>query len=199
MISAVIFDFGNVICRFDNRIILQRISDRTGKSVAELQGIVHSSMNVVMDYEKGVTTSREFFLQISGLVGLNVSEDEFISLYTDKFTPLPGTFEVIRSLKGKYKLGLLSNTSEWDFQYGIRTTEIFPLFDAVTLSFQVHTLKPAKEIYFDMLDKLKEKAERCVYVDDLEENIIAARAIGMNAVHYRQGNNMREELHRYLG
>ena len=198
MISAVIFDFGNVICRFDNRIILQRISDRTGKSIAELQEIVHASIHLVVDYEQGLTTSHEFFRQISDLVGLNISEDEFVRLYTDKFSPIPETFELIRSLKGRYKLGLLSNTSEWDFEHGIRTTPVFPLFDAVTLSFRVHALKPAAEIYHDMLDKLKEKGEHCVYIDDLQENVLAARSIGMNAIHYQQGQNLAELLAGYL-
>ena len=198
MISAVIFDFGNVVCRFDNGIILQRIADRTGKNLDELQAIVHSSRHVVVDYENGLTTSHQFYQQMSALVGLNIPEDEFKELYTDKFSPIPETFELIRLLRGKCKLGLLSNTSEWDFEYAIKTTEVFPLFDAVTLSFEVHALKPAKEIYLDMLEKLGEKAERCLYIDDLEENVLAARIIGMNAIHRQEGENLAEMVNRLL-
>ena len=35
-ILAVIFDFGNVICSFDNNLFLQRLAEHTGKSLAEL-------------------------------------------------------------------------------------------------------------------------------------------------------------------
>ena len=198
MISAVIFDFGNVICRFDNRLILHRIANHTDKSIDEVGHIIHSSIQLVRDYEKGLTTSHQFFQQISELVGLHVSEDEFKKLYTDKFTAIPETFELIRTLHGRYKLGLLSNTSELDFENAIRPIEIFPMFDAVTLSFQVHTLKPAREIYVDMLEKLKEQPGHCIYVDDLEENVLGARAIGMNAIHFQDDDNLTATLERHL-
>jgi putative hydrolase of the HAD superfamily len=146
--------------------------------------MVYRNSDLTSAYERGAVTSDEFFAQIAAMSGLRMSKDEFIHVYTRKFTPIPETFELIHSLKGRYKLGLLSNTSAWDFEYGIRTTEVFPVFDAVTVSFRAHSLKPAREIYLDILAKLGAQPHECVYIDDIEKYVEAARNLGMNVVQY---------------
>ena len=194
MIRAVVFDFGNVICKFDNKIILRRISEHTGKSMGELEETVYRASGLISDYERGMVSSDDFFNQLAAMCGLRLSKEEFIRSYTDKFTPIPETYELIRSLKRKYKLGLLSNTSAWDFEYGIRTTGVFPMFDAVTVSFQVHALKPEKDIYLDVLSKLDVKPHECVYIDDIQKYVEAARGLGMYAAQYRSPLELVESL-----
>ena len=197
MIRAVVFDFGNVICRFDNGIVLERLARNSGLTIQELKRIVHDSRDLIPDYEKGLVSSEGFFHRLATLIGLKMSMREFAQAYTDKFTPIPETMELIRSLKGKYRLGLLSNTSELDFEHGIKVTDVFPLFDAVTLSFEVHALKPARELYLDILRKLDVEPSESVYIDDVEENVDAAAGIGMNGVLFRTSRGLEESL-RYL-
>ena len=199
MIRAVVFDFGNVICRFDNRLVLARVADRSGMSLAQIEEVVRRSSAFIRQYEKGLVSSREFFTHFSTLFHLDVTEEEFVKMYTDKFTPIPETFDLIRRLKGSYKLGLLSNTSEWDFEYGIKTTEVFPLFDAVTLSFRVHALKPAPEIYRDAISKLGVGPSECLYIDDIREYADAAGNLGMAAIAYRSAAELAESLKDTLG
>ncbi len=45
---------------------------------------------------------------------------EFIKAYTDFSTPIQTTISLIRSLKNKYNIELLSNTNKWDFEYLIK-------------------------------------------------------------------------------
>ena len=194
MIKAVIFDFGNVICRFDNRVVLTRVAERSGKSVQELEELVYQSSDFIKQYERGLATSHEFFRHFSVLCDLEVSEEDFIKMYTDKFTPIPETMDLIRRLKGNYRLGLLSNTSEWDFEYGIKMTEVFSLFDSVTLSFRVHALKPEPDIYRDAVSKLGVPPEECVYVDDIDRYADAARELGMTAIQYRSPQDLLVKL-----
>jgi epoxide hydrolase-like predicted phosphatase len=194
VIKAVIFDFGNVICRFDNKIIFERVSAHTGRIVSELESIVYGAPDLVVGYERGTIASDEFYVRLKTMCGLRMSKAEFIRAYTDKFTPIPETFDLIRRLKGRYKLGLLSNTSEWDFDHEIRTVEVFPLFDAVTVSFQVHALKPEKRIYLDALTKLDLEPHESVYIDDIDKYVEAARSLGMNAIHYRSPQQLEKSL-----
>ncbi len=194
MIRAVVFDFGNVICRFDNRIVLARVAERSGKGIEELEEIVYRSGDFIRRYEKGLVSSGEFFSHFALLCNLHVTEHEFIRMYTDKFTPVPETAEVIHRLKGHYRLGLLSNTSEWDFEYGIKRAEVFPFFDAMSLSFQVHALKPAPEVYLDALSKLGVQPGECVYIDDIEQYADAARDLGMIALQYRSPLDLEKKL-----
>jgi epoxide hydrolase-like predicted phosphatase len=184
-LRAVIFDFGMVICSFDLMLFLRSLSSITGKPVTVLQNVLIPLRPLAMRYETGLLTTDEFYREAVRQTGLNVSRESFGRAYNGIFTPIPSTIELIRRLEPRYKLGLLSNTSEWHFEYGIKPVEIFPLFDAVTLSYEVKAMKPDERIYRDALSKLGMDAPECVYIDDLEENATAAGRLGMHAIHYQ--------------
>jgi putative hydrolase of the HAD superfamily len=184
MITAIIFDFGKVICNFDVNTFLGRIAVHTRTTLHDVQVLMPQLSRSAIRYETGLMTSDQFFAEVSNCCGLSISRNEFIHAYCEIFTPIRTTFELIGHLRPKYKLGLLSNTSEWHFNYGIKPVPVFPLFDTVTLSFEVKAMKPAIEIYLDALKKLNSPAHECVYIDDIKENADAASALGMHAVHY---------------
>jgi putative hydrolase of the HAD superfamily len=129
-------------------------------------------------------TSAEFYHKISELCGLKMKRADFITAFTDIFTPVQGTAGLIRQLKANYKLAMLSNTNEWDFEYEISKNESFHLFDTVTLSFVVKEMKPGRKIYMDALGKLSLNPEECVYIDDIREYADAAATIGIAGIHY---------------
>lgn len=184
MIRAIIFDYGNVISGVDNNLFLERISGFCDRSVSELHKLIYEDSGLPVQYETGVITSDEFYHKISELCGLKMKRADFITAFTDIFTPVQGTAGLIKQLKANYKLALLSNTNEWDFEYEISKNESFHLFDTVTLSFVVKEMKPGRKIYMDALGKLRLNPEECVYIDDIREYAEAASAIGIAGIHY---------------
>lgn len=181
---AIIFDFGKVICDFDIGIFLQKAARYSKRKPEELPLIIRQATGLAIQFETGLITSDDFFTGISSMAGLSMPREAFIEAYTQIFTPIPSTVALIKALKPRYLLGLLSNTNEWHFEYGIKKVDVFPLFDAVTLSYQVKAMKPALPIYTDMLAKLHAEPGECVYIDDIKENADAGAAIGMHAIHY---------------
>jgi epoxide hydrolase-like predicted phosphatase len=184
MIKAIIFDFGNVIYHFDNNIFLGNISSFTDKTVSELNDLIYNSTDFPRQYETGLISSDKFFNEITRRCDLLMSKIEFIKAYTGIFTPILTTINLIRSLKSKYKIALLSNTNELDFEHIIETCEVYNLFDAVSLSFKVRVMKPDNKIYLDSINKLRLKPEECVYIDDIERYADAAKKIGIHGIHY---------------
>jgi putative hydrolase of the HAD superfamily len=182
-IRGILFDFGGVIHSFDTAVFFGRLQDRTAKPLEEMAFLVAGS-GLPRSYESGEITSGEFFRGVSELCGISISEKEFLSAFVDMFTPIEPTIRLIRGLSRSYRLGLLSNTNEWHFEHHIRAVEIFPLFDAVTLSYQVKAMKPAEEIYRDSLKKIGLPPEECVFIDDLEENVAGARRLGIRGIRY---------------
>jgi glucose-1-phosphatase len=193
-ITSFIFDFGNVICSFDPGLFYVRAQSYSSLSPDDLLAALKSSHAIMRDYETGLLTSEEFYRQICSACQLTVSRNDFIAAYTQIFEPIPSTYELIRQLKPRYKLGLLSNTNEWHYVHGIKPVEVFPLFDTVTLSYEVKAMKPAQEIYHDALGKLGVSPAECVYIDDLEENVLAAQNLGMQGFLYRTGEELRSSL-----
>jgi putative hydrolase of the HAD superfamily len=183
LIRGVIFDFGNVVSAFDVGKFLRRLCGWSGTGLETLRDRIYGS-GLHSRYERGEISSEEFHREISRISGARVPPEEFAEAFTDIFTPLESTQRLVRSLKGKYRLGLLSNTNEWHFERHIRNVPVFPLFDAVTLSYEVRALKPSPEIYRDALRKLSLPPEACVFIDDIREYAEGASALGIRGIRY---------------
>ncbi len=194
MIHAVIFDFGNVICSFDFQLFIRRISRFSTRSLPQLQQLPHSFAELGREYETGLISSDKFFEEVRRRANLSISKPEFIKAYCEIFTPIPSSFDLVRKLKLNYKLGLVSNTNEWHYQYGIRPVAVFSLFDAVTLSFEVKSMKPARPMYDDILTRLMVYPPECAYIDDLQENVDAAEELGMHAIRYTDADALVHSL-----
>lgn len=199
MIKAIIFDFGNVICTFDNMKFIKEIEKYSSCSTKELDDRIYKNSDITRRYETGQITSDEFYVELTQLADLasqDVPKAEFIKFYTDIFKPVPETFELIRTLSQSYALGLLSNTSEWDFQFGIKVIDVFPLFDHVTTSFQVGVMKPDEAIFQDMLGKLQFEPNECIYIDDIQKYSDAAIGLGIHGIHYTGHEQLVQALNR---
>ena len=194
MIRAVIFDFGNVLCTFDIRRFVRNLSAQTGRPAETIRQGIHASVALIREYESGLISSDDFFMRVNAMTGLMLSREEFRMAYCNIFSPIPPTFALIRALKPRYALGLLSNTNPWHFECAIRPVEVFPLFDAVTLSYVVKAMKPAEAIYRDMLGKLSVEGDACVYIDDIRDNIDAAARLGMHGIHYTTHEDLLGQL-----
>ncbi len=192
-IRAVVFDFGGVISTVDVEGFVRRIAARSKKSALEIGALLYGSKLPIL-YESGRLSSEDFFARIVALCGLRMPQDAFVRAFTEMFTPIEPTLALIRRLKGRYRLGLLSNTNEWHFRGHIATVPVFPLFDAVTLSYEVREMKPGERIYRDALAKLGLPPESCVFIDDIEENVAAARKLSMRAIRYEGHDRLMEAL-----
>jgi HAD superfamily hydrolase (TIGR01509 family) len=173
-----------VISTFDVDQFLRNLTPYTGKSIIELRHVLATVKGIVVEYETGQLTTEEFVTRVFAATNLPLTREQFRIAYNDIFTPITSTHDLIRRLKPTYRLGLLSNTSEWHFEHAIKTVDIYPLFDAVTLSFEVKALKPEATIYHNMLEKLAVPAQECVYIDDIRENVEAAERLGMHGLLY---------------
>ena len=194
MIKAIIFDFGNVISTFNNKLFLEKISKHSDKSIDDLNRIIYSESNLPKKYETGKISSDDFFDEIVNECALNISREDFIEAYTNIFSPIDSTFELIKKLNESYRIALLSNTSEWDFVYGIKKISVFDLFEKITLSFEVGEMKPNEKIFEDSLKKLGLKPEECVYIDDVKEYADKAIKLGMFGVNYISYEKLLQDL-----
>lgn len=195
VIRAVVFDFGNVLCSFNVRLLAENLASASGLPLERIREGLLECRDIAELYETGLITTEVFLQGVVERTGVSLGSEHLRQAYCAIFAPIPESFDLVRQLKGRYKLGLLSNTSELHYECAIRPVEIFPLFDAVTLSFEVKAMKPSEKIYRDILTKLAVPPEACVYVDDIEENVLAARSLGFRATVYRSPGELRSFLH----
>lgn len=104
--------------------------------------------------------------------------------------------ELIRALRPPYLIAILSNadlTLEDRIRNGLG---IEKLFDTIISSAVVGMAKPDHAIYRLAAERLSLPTEECVFIDDTEGNVEAARAVGMAGVHYREheGDDLKAQL-----
>ena len=106
------------------------------------------------------------------------------------------TLSILQKLKSNYNIWLLSNTNSKHIQDEIEINYLFPkLVDGAIYSFEVGHRKPGKDIYKVALETAKVFApEESLFIDDLYENIQAARNLGMNAIHFQSIEKLKVEL-----
>jgi len=82
-----------------------------------------------------------------------------------------------------HKVYALSN---WDKESFVllqeKYPEVFTLFDGIIISGEVNELKPSSAIYITLLNRFNLEPDSCWFIDDQEENIVAAIELGIHGI-----------------
>jgi epoxide hydrolase-like predicted phosphatase len=194
MISCVISDLGKVILFFDNHIFFRKLADYCPYSARDIAERVHLHRDMIRSFDTGKIEPADFYGEVVQKLEAEVGQDTFFRIYTDVFSLNPPVLDLLRRLKTGYKLILLSNTDVERFGFiKKKFPEIF-LFDDYVLSYKVGYMKPHPQIYKEALGTAQVRAEECVFLDDLPENIEGAREVGMNVILYEPHTDLEAEL-----
>lgn len=100
----------------------------------------------------------------------------------------PAMIEFVRSLRrqctpeNRICIYLLSNESRELMTYRIPKFGLTGLFDAFLVSAYIGLRKPEPAFFQCALDVSQRRPEQCVFVDDREENVAAARQLGIRGI-----------------
>jgi glucose-1-phosphatase len=199
MIKTILFDFGNVVAFFDHERGLQRLLPHTDRTPEQLLGLIHYN-DLASRYECGHLTTEEVFAAARDVGGVRCTQVEFVDAFCDIFWPNPPMEDLVPRLKRNgYRLVLASNTNVAHYaHYREAFRDVLAHFDAIAVSHEAGARKPHQS-FFEYAHQLAacEKGE-CVFVDDLSDNVAAAREFGWRAIQYTRFDDLVPEL-RALG
>ena len=191
-VRAVISDFGGVLTSplFESFAAWQRQSglsfERLGQAMAD--ATQRNGFHPLYELEKGAITESEFLRMLEAELDPATSLSGMRDVYFEHLHPNPAMIDLMRELRGRgLRMALLTNNvREWEPQWRAKLPEIDEIFEVVVDSAFVGMRKPDREIYELTLERLDDglAAEECLFVDDVDVNCEAARALGMRAVHY---------------
>ena len=108
--------------------------------------------------------------------------------------PVPGTMKVVRELKGKYQLILLSDyVREW-MKYIEERNEDLRIFDKKIFSYNIGTTKSEVETFETVLEQTKIVANETLFIDDYEKNVKNAEAVGIHGIVFENADQLRKTL-----
>ena len=193
-IRAIISDIGRVIVGVDVSRAMQGLSTGIALSPKEIWTAIEKDPRF-LDLQDGRISARDWHLHIVRRLGGNLTYEQFIQAWNAAL--LPETLQpdsLWASLAKKYRLSLLSNTDPIHVAHMESTFTFFKYFPVRIYSCVVGSSKPNPVIYQDALRATKVKANEAVYIDDLEENVAAAKSLGMIGVHCAVPANLVESL-----
>jgi putative hydrolase of the HAD superfamily len=183
-----LFDIGNVLVDFNFQLLLDRISFESGKpslslTVRDLE--MHESV------EKGLVTDEEFVRYLNASKGLSWTLEKYIGIWAEMYTVNPvGRALFLDAQDRGIPVYTLSNIAGHHID-AIEMNEpgFFDGADGLFLSYQMGVRKPDPEIYRRVLDELGAEGDDCLFLDDLPENVAAARAAGIHAYRFIPENH----------
>ena len=98
-------------------------------------------------------------------------------------------FELAHDLQAAgHKIGVLSNAPDDLRERFLNNLPIEVSWDAIIVSGEIGMRKPDPEIFKHAANEIGIPPERCFFIDDLEENVLGAQAIGMGGYHFTRNN-----------
>ncbi len=198
MIKNVVFDIGNVLAGFKWKEFYRNFgfSDEIFEKLAD--ATVRSSLWNEMD--RGKMSDDEL---LSGFIANDPSiEDEIRQVFINiKGMILRYDYAAswIKELKDRgYGVYIISNFAQKAYNECIDALDFLEETDGAILSYQVKLIKPAPEIYQLLCSRYNLKAQECVFIDDMEKNVEAAKKEGMKGIVFHTLLQAKEELEKLL-
>ena len=196
-IKAVFFDLGGVIVRTEFQAPRQQLADQLGMDYDDLDRVVfgsetssRASIGEISADEHWAYVIQRLKRPASELAAIR--EAFFAGDIVDRTL-----LDYIRSLRGKYKTGLISNA--WgDLRDFIIREKFDDAFDQIFISAEVGAMKPEARIFQLALEQFGVSPNEAVFVDDFYENIEGCEKIGMKGIHFKDPETALQQLKKLL-
>ena len=177
----IIFDLGGVLVNWKPKEIIEDIfKNKKIEQPKNWQSIISS--DIFKNLEKGIISRKEAIKKIPE----KTLQKQFLYLFekiSDYLFPLKAGLEILDKIKTKkYNLYVLSNFQEEIFNQVAHNYNFLKDFDGIILSFNVKSMKPEPKIYHTLLNNYSLKPQECIFIDDMEENIIGAKKVGIDGI-----------------
>lgn len=191
---AVIFDFGGVLMKTVDRQARYAWDDRLGLSRGSVERVVHGSASWRLA-QTGALAVDAYWDDTGQQLGLD--RDALERLKADYFSGDrldDDLIDYIHELRAAgHRVALLSNDSIQLIDK-LRALNIDGLFDPLVISAAIGVMKPDAAAYLAVLDGLACAPDQTIFIDDMLANVAAAQALGIHAVRYNTGMDLRAAL-----
>jgi putative hydrolase of the HAD superfamily len=182
MIKNLVFDLGNVLISFKPSEFFDKKDYPESVKAKILSDIFGSNEWLMLD--NGDINTRQAIDLIASKSTLNKEEIAHIfKLRTELIFPLDQNVRLLPGLKKQgFRLYFLSNFPMDLFEEVKTGYYFFKYFDGGVISAEAKSSKPDLKIYKILLEKYNLVPNQCLFIDDLEVNVKAAEAAGMNGL-----------------
>ena len=196
----ILLDMGNVLLEWNKDKILQGVSDTKKDYLILDKTIFQSGLWERLDL--GTMTREEVVLKVVSMIGRNYQKkvEEVIWNWPSYIEIFTEVFPILSEVKKKgHRIFVLSNTSK--VFYDLLEEQLSPLkelLDGFVLSCDIKAIKPDLAMFEEILDKYQLDPTNCVFLDDIEDNTIAAVKLGIKSYQIKKRSDVVDILKSYI-
>lgn len=194
MVSTVLFDMNDVLCRYDRELRIAHLARASGKSPTFVEAAIWGS-----GYEdRGDSGAIDADGYLGGfaerLGGLTL--DAWTGALRAALTPLRAALELASAVRRRASVAVLTNNNllvarEIDAIF----PELRPIFGCnIFVSAEFRARKPDPEVYRRCLARLGAAPEAALFVDDSSRNVAGAERTGLSGYLYVDADALAERL-----
>lgn len=197
MIKAVVFDLGGVLVDWNPRYLYRNL-------IADEQVMEDFLANVCTDawnYQMDLGRNRQE--AVDELIARFPQHTDWITAFKTRWIemidgPIHESVDILMDLKRRgYPVYALSNWNDETFQLALSDLPFLRLFDGRIVSGEVKLGKPDPAIYQLLLSRFNLNPREIVFIDDREENVVAARNLGIESIRFISPAQLERDLAAY--
>ena len=184
MIRNIVLDWGGILIDLDGQSSIDEFNRIGALEVAKYVEFCRVE-DMFLRLELGQIDTAQFCLEAREQDPAYEGSDEALChAWNVLLSGIPeNRLKRLEELKDRCRLFLLSNTNEIHWEYARRWWQPEDYFEKIFLSYEMHQVKPDKEIFLQMLQEGEMKAEETLFIDDSKRNCEAAAALGIQTIH----------------
>jgi len=186
IIELVVFDMDGVLATLDRAKRLDLLAAYSGKPPEFIREKIFDS-----DFESSAEAGAypvgsEYLAEFNRRLGTTLTRTQWIAARKASMSPIEGTFDIVRRLKGRVPLAALTNNASL-LRESIATIlpaadELFG--DSFHASYEFEARKP-DPVVFDRLARHHDVAnDRVLFIDDTLEYLEGAKTAGVRTIHF---------------
>lgn len=194
-IDTIIFDLGEVLINWDPRNLFRKIFNDEEEMEYFLANVCTGEWNAAQD------AGRTWQEGIDLIVPQHPKYEKEINAFWDRWPemldgPKQGTVDILTHFyqEQKYELYALTNWSRETFPVALEQFDFLQYFKGILVSGDEMMKKPDPAIYQLLLDRYQINPHQSIFIDDSINNVKAAAAFGIHAIHFQSSKQLRAEL-----
>lgn len=179
-VRAILFDLGRVLCHVDLAPMRAAWESRTGTPSSRLDEALFER-GIKDDLDIGRISPAAAAEAVAVETGAPVTLEVFQDIWVQALSPWNAMNDLALGLCRRLPCGLLSNTDPIHHAHARSNYSALRAMRSHTVSYQVGACKPDASIYAAAVGSMGVDPGGILFVDDLEENVEAARGMGLRA------------------
>lgn len=197
-IANIVFDIGNVLYAYDPILLIQKILGTTKYRDMFLEHLFHAPLWQQLD--RGDLSEKAALAELSVIcsdAAFLSGCEQLLTHFACHLDPIPETHHLLQDLALHYPVYLLTNFQSEPYKRLFAVSPVLSLSRGAVVSADENCMKPEPLIYDLLLDRFALVPEQTLFIDDMPDNISAAQAKGIHAIHFTNPHLLRDLLQSY--